>query len=471
MSKIAPISPSTKLYVESPSSSVSFLDYKTEKSKSTGLNEGIIQKIAMAAKAGEDYDVDSFEGTKNELKKLKAVIIEIKADMKAHAKNKVLAEKASEEAAQKKKDERAAEKEAKDADIKESGELMTVALESDELVSATSQLNEKAQESLTELIGEKFSVSKDGIISIAEGEKLDKADFANAFASLVGVSQTSSAIADRSAKYEAQVAALAKESLGDGWVNLFSAAPSELDRVKKGVKAFETCKTLGKKAMKVFTAIPLSTTRALLEMKITTKDEQGGDQAAADEINMGAKKKIITMAAEILEAGEPLTQTDAKNLKAKLKEEYGIKGKIRFTAFYLFLIGDVMHICGSEKLDKAMLAACTICIDSNGNRNYLTKTGVDCQPLEGPSHEVLSKVAAVRAKMDADEEAAKPKPAEKAPKKKAAPIKDELEEDEEEEEEEVVTPVKKKGAKTPIPAPVEEDEDGDEDEDEDEDED
>lgn len=472
--KIAPINPNSKLYVDGVESSVTFGEYKTTKAKETGLSEGVIMKIAMAAKAGADYDNSEFEGTKAQKKALTAAITEIKADFKAHAKNKVIVDKNAADAIIAKKAEREAEAVAKEEDKKESAALLDAGLSDKALVKATSQLTESAETSMKKVLGEKFAIGEDGSVSVAEGEKLTKADFANTFATLVSVAHTSDTIADRSAKYEAQVASLAKETLGATWVNLFSAAPADLSRIQKGVKAFETCKVIGKKAVRLFNKLPLSTTRALLELKVTTKEDQGGDQEAADKKNLEAKTEVINLAVaklkELEEDGKTLTQTDAKNLKADYKNSLGLKGKVKMGFFYIFLIGDAMHVCGSEKRDENLLAAATLCIDSNGNKNTLTKDSVVLDPLSPPSEEILAKVAKIKAAMDAVAEAVKPAPKAAAAKGKAkAPSKDELEDEEEDEEEEVKPAAKAKPAAKKVPAPVVDEEEDEEEEDEDED--
>ncbi len=476
--KIAPINPNSKLYVDGVESSVTFGLYKTTKAKETGLSEGVIMKIAMAAKSGAEYDTSEFEGSKAQKKALTAAITEIKADFKAHAKNKVIVDKNAADAIIAKKVERESEAAAKEEDKKESAALLDAGLSDKALVKATSQLTESAETSMKKVLGEKFIISEDGSVAVADGEKLTKADFANTFATLVSVAHTSDTIADRSAKYEAQVASLAKESLGATWVNLFSAAPADLSRIQKGVKAFETCQVIGKKAIRLFNKLPLSTTRALLELKVTTKEDQGGDQEAADKKNLEAKTEVINLAVaklkELEEDGKTLTQTDAKNLKADYKNSLGLKGKVKMGFFYIFLIGDAMHVCGSEKRDENLLAAATLCIDSNGNKNTLTKDSVVLDPLSPPSEEILAKVAKIKAAMDAVAEAVKPAVKAPAKGKAKAPSKDELEDEDEDEEEEVKPAAKAKPAAKKVPASVvdeEEDEEEEEEEDDSDDED
>ena len=456
--KVNPVTPATRLFVNGIENPITAGVYVTEKAKQHKLAEGIVKGILMHCKSGVDYDAPE-EADKAAKKAIKAFVTECKADMVAHVKNKALADKAEEEAVAARKQEREAAAAAKDEDIKQSTELMSANLNDKKLVTVQTQLTESADKGISAVLGKKFALGEDGIVTPAEG--VTKEDFAKAFSGLVGMQQTSGIISDRSAKTEAQIACAAKSTLGEDWVNLFSALPGDLSRIKKGITTFEIC-SKSKAGLRCFTTLPLSTTRALTEMKVTTTELEGGNKEAALEKNTNAKLEVLKLASakikELNAVGSNLTQTDAKNLVAEYKKSLNIETKERFKFFHISVADDgLLSVFGAVKLDPDLASLCAITVDYNGNLIKITKDGVKTDAISGPSDEMLAKVAAIAA----DREAANKKP-EKASKAVKAATSDD---DDEDDVKAPVAKAPKAKAKAKAPVVVEEDEDEDEDED------
>jgi len=496
--KANPISPTTKLYVngEEPMTMAEYTAANVRKFPK--LNEGQVKKISMHVKSNVDYDTDEIEDSKVK-KQADAFMAQAKVDFKAHKANKAKVETAAEAAKAEAAAAREADKKAKDDDKNESIALMDKGLDDTKLVKATTQLTESADKTIGSVLGKSFTLASSGEIQIS-GDP-DKKAFAATFSGLVGINKTSEVIADRSAKVEAQIAFAAKETLGDSWPNLFSNREKDLSRVKTNLAAFGACKVT-KAGMRVFLGLPISTTRALTQLKVTNAEEAGSvDKAIAD--NTAAKNEVLKRAAALLKereaAGGTVTQTEAKNIVSEYKKELGLGGKTRFKYFYIAIVGQSLKVFGTEALDEAALAVSAECIDYNGNRIQLVKGEAKTEPLEGPTGEVAAKIAEYMkeaqeaAEKDKDKGTGKKGKADKADKSK--PAADEQDDDDDEEE---VKPAKnskkaavveededddddderdnapakpEKNAAKKVVAEEEEDDDDDEDEDEDEDED
>ncbi len=460
--KIAPIGVKTKLYITGPTEHVTFEEYRNSKAKEHKLETTDITKVAMATKAGVDYDTSDIEDLKKR-KRIEKFMVECEADFSAHAKNKAIVEKNEAEAIQKRKDEKEAAEKAKEADQKESLDLMTTAEGSKKLVTMQSQLTAGADKGISEVLGKAFKFGADGLLEVVGTPQ--KKDFASAFSGINGLQKTSDVIKDRSAKTEAQVAFVAKETLGESWTNLFSHVPKDLSRVKNGLKIFSTCQRT-KSGKFCFAALPISTTKALTEMKVTSAEEEGSIEKA-NEKNMEAKLAVLKKAALVLkermEAGGTLTQTEAKNIVTEYKNEQGVEGKIRFKFGYGHVVDGKMEISGSKELDHALLGTAAWCVDYNMNQ-FIYKDGEAAkQPVSGPSKAVAKLAADFQEDLDAAAAKAEEEKAKKGKKNKKssapAPSKDELDEEDEDEENEP-KPTK---AKVKIDLDEDEDPDGDDD--------
>lgn len=444
-----PIAPKTKFHFKAPGDTIDFVSYTTNMAKQTKLPEGVIKGIAMAVKSKEEYDYSSIEG-KTKVTAAKEFAKTFKTQLAAHEKNKAAFESAEAAKKAEAKETREAEKAAAEAAKAKSAGLLKTSLFSKGNVALASQLTKAVDDGISKSLGSAFKVStKTGLIILAnKDQKPTPEEFAVAFASLVNNNETSDTIKDRSAKAEAQVAYLAEQTLGESWSDLYSERPKDLARVRTGIKVFKTIKAIGGDATEVFANLPLSTTRALTEMRVTDMDKEGS-QDAADKKNLAAKAEVLALAkAKMQEQGGNLTQTEAKNIVSEYKAKLGIKAKLRMKYFFLLNINGEVHSCGTTEMDDKLLAVADVCIDYNGNIITVSKNGNVVTPLVAPSEEIL---AHVRDTIGTQEEEApkkgkdKDKKADKKAPKKKAPVNDEEEDDgpepadEVEEEEEAAT--------------------------------
>lgn len=467
--KVSPVGPKVKLYTKSPNEFVTYEEYAATHSKESGLPADIVGKLIRFTKAGEDFEIPEDLPAK-QTKAAKALITVVKADMKSHVKNKKVVESNDAAALAQRQKEKAEATEAKEADIKESTELMHKSLESKPLNKAVAQLTDGATKMIASSLPEGIEIGANGLVTVTEG--LGKQQYAEAFAALVKANEAGGQITDRSAKTEAQIALAAKGALGEGWVNLLKVErQSDLDRIKKGIKTVEVC-FQSKSGKAVFLDRPLSTTRSLTEFKITTPEEAGSKEKAEAE-NLAAKLEVLKLAAAHLKAGgAELTQTVAKNMVSEYKKSKGIEAKVKFK--YTYGVADEdgnIELVGTTELSPHLLKLSVFACDTNGNRIAMTSEGVTSEPITGPDDELLEKMRELE-EADAEEKekaaAKKAKGKEKAPKgsKKSESDKKKDADDEEEDEDEP-TPAPKKAAKK-APAPVaDEDEDDDDDSDDD----
>ena len=255
--KIGPIGPKVKLYTKGVDEHITYEDYVAENAKATGLPPEMIGKITRTVKAGQDFEIPE-DLPEKKAKKAKAFIVQAKADMKAHAKNKKTVEANDVKAKEAREAEKAAEKAAAEKDLKESAEMMQTGLAKPALVKASAQLTDGSVKAIANSLPKGITISDTGEVTVQEG--LDKKSYAEAFAALVTMNQVGGAITDRSAKTEAQVAFSARAALGKSWVNLLKVTnEKDLSRINKGIKTFEVC-SLSKAGKAVFLALPLSTT-------------------------------------------------------------------------------------------------------------------------------------------------------------------------------------------------------------------
>lgn len=442
-----PVNLNTKMFHETDDAekAITLTDYIAKHTKATKLPEGIVKGVAFAAKSGEDFDDDEITD-----KKVKAAIakfsIQAKADWKAHEKNKAKSvENAAAAAAEKKKqkeEEKARNEQEKAGAIK----VFTGALEDEEIVKTTSQLTEKATEDIAELLSDKFTIEKGGIISVAEDATQD--DYAKTLAALVASNQVGGTIIDRSAKFEAQVGFLARKNLGEKWINLLGEREADRSRIVKGIKAFEVCQE-SPEGLRVFKKLPLSTVRALVEVNIS--DKQGEDKIKE---NSAAKQEILAIASEriksLAQEGKELTQTVAKNLVSEYKASKNIAAKIRYKFFYIFILNDTdLVACGTEELDVDFVRAASIVIDYNANRTRIKDGSLTKTAVPAANAEILAHVEKVK-KAYEEAEAAKAPAKKEGKSNKATPA---------------ATPAAKKDDDEEEPAPKKKpvvDDDGDE---------
>ena len=476
---IAPISPKTKLHIDAPGKTILFSEYAAAKVKQfPALDLKVVTGICMAAKAGEDFtggeDLDG-KKAKTQAKEFEKIA---KVDFKAAKKNRATFEENEE---QRKKDEKEAgeKKKAEEEKRKENdAKLVEDKLESKALAPIV-QLTEKAGDAMVKALGSKIELdAKTGLIVVAEGAK--KEDFAVAFATLVKQNEAGAILSDRSAKYEAQIATAAKKIMGDEWEDLLggSARAADLSRVKKGVKTFETVTSIGKKGLRLFKSLPLSTLRALTEMKVTDAATEGdADKAIAK--NLEAKKEVAALACELLdkkkELGGTVTQTDAKNIVTEYKAALGLKGKVKFKNFYIAKTEDGQtHFWGDAepKPNEVLVKNAIFAFDSNGNLfTWIGKEQIQSKPVNAADETILKQIREWEKEMNEEEDDKKKEEesakkgkgtkkegkGKKESKPKATSKEDELEDDEDEEEE-------KKPSKKVKKEEVKEDEDEDEDE-------
>lgn len=467
--KVSPVGPKVKLYTKSANEFITYEEYAATHSKESGLPADIVGKLIRFTKAGEDFEIPEDLPSK-QAKAAKALIITVKADMKAHVKNKKVVEANDAAALAQRQKEKVEAAEAKDADIKESTELMHKSLESKPLNKAVAQLTDGATKMIASSLPEGIEIGANGLVTVTEG--LGKQQYAEAFAALVKANEAGGQITDRSAKTEAQIALAAKGALGEGWVNLLKVErQSDLDRIKKGIKTVEVC-FQSKSGKAVFLDRPLSTTRALTEFKITTPEEAGSKEKAEAE-NLAAKLEVLKLAAAHLKAGgAELTQSVAKNMVAEYKASKGITGKIRFKYFYGISDEDGnIELVGSTELSPHLLKLAVFGLDYNGNRLAISSEGVTSQPITGPDDELLEKMreleeaeAEEKEKAAAKKAKSKEKPAKGSKKSEADKKKDADDEEEDEDEDEPAPAPKAKGKAKPAPV-VEKDDDDDSDDD------
>ena len=467
--KISPIGNKVKLYTKSANEFVTYEEYAAGHTKESGLTPEIVGKLIRTVKAGEDYEIPD-DLPKKQSAAAKALITVVKADMKAHKKNKATVEANDAAAVIQRQKEKADADAAKKADLDESTKLMHKSLESKPLNKAVTQLTDGATKMIASSLPEGIEIGANGLVVVSEG--LGKQQYAEAFAALVKANEAGGQITDRSAKTEAQIALAAKGALGEGWVNLLKVErQSDLDRIKKGIKTVEVC-FQSKAGKAVFLDRPLSTTRALTEFKVTTPEEAGSKEKAEAE-NLAAKLEVLKLAAAHLKAGgAELTQTVAKNMVSEYKKSKGIEAKVKFK--YTYGVADEdgnIELVGTTELSPHLLKLSVFACDTNSNRIAITSEGVTSEPITGPDDELLEKMRELEeAEAEEKEKAAAKKAAGKSKKESKGAKKSEADkkkdaDDEEEDEEEAPAP-KAKGKSKPALAVVK-DEDEDEDEDED----
>ena len=125
--KIAPVSPKTKLYTKSADEHITYEEYVTENSKAHNLPAEMVSKIGRTVKSGEDFEIPDDTPSK-QAKAAKAFIIQCKADMKAHTKNKKTVEANDAQAKLAREKEKADAKEATEKELKESSAMMEKSL-------------------------------------------------------------------------------------------------------------------------------------------------------------------------------------------------------------------------------------------------------------------------------------------------------------------------------------------------------
>lgn len=484
--KIAPIPPAMKLRFNKDNfkETITFAEVIANVVKKyPTLEEPIIKNVYMHARAGRDY-VNKDLTTKQKVG-VDAVMTQAKREFARHERNKITWD-ASE--VQRLADEKAAKLKAEEdhkQQLLKNKEDMDLVLESNEAIVQQNSFIQKAVSTL-DVLSDKIHFDEKGDLVVAEDAKMG--DFQVAFAHLISTSNAGAELNDRSAKAQAAVGYAAKQKLGDTYQELFAGRPEVLVQVKRGIRLFETVKTLGRVAEAVFKAIPISTSNALLEMKVTTAAEEGSKEKA-DAKNLAAKKEVMKLAAAHLNETGKMTQKEALNIVSNYKKGIGIESKERFKFFHLIADANKdLHLFGmlGPKPDELAVKHSMLTIDYNGNRVTWVKPGeVDSEPISGPTDEILK---LIKLKHDLDStpaEQGEPEVTQEAPKKegKAAKkkkavevpvVKEEEEEEEEEEQQEPQTgddeedeaPVKKKAAVIPVDDEEEEEEENDGDEDE-----
>ncbi len=446
-----PISPATRLFIKSSAEAdiIKASDYWTSMAKKHKLDEGIVKTFMMTLKSGEEATTDDLD-TPAAKKSGKELIKCLKADLKSHEANKAEFEKNEEAAKVAAKAAKQAIKDAADQDKKESGAAFALVLEDDALVSVKSQLTEQAISTITSHISEKFALDENGIIKIDPNNIPTKQEFTEALGAVTTMVGAGQEMSDSASRFEAQVGFHAKKHIGESWVNLFSATPEIFSRVQKGVKIYETVDSFkNKAARKLFGQLPFTTTRALLEFKITTAEIEGSKEKA-DEINVAAKKEVFLAAAKLVEEGGEdftLTQKAAKQLVTDYKKGHGIEPAAKVHFIHFTYIEKTLKVFGATdpKPNKDYIRLSMLSFDLDGNRLVLAADGknIEKKPLDGPEADVaaymhanasppeLTKDQKAAAALREKEAAAAAKAAAKASKgkKPAAGAADEQEED------------------------------------------
>lgn len=377
-----PISPKTRLFIASSKEEdiITVQDYITQQAKASKLDEGIVKTFLHHIKAGEEVDTQDLD-TPAAKKAGKALITKIKADYKLHEVNKAEWEKSEAALKEKKKNEREALKDALLNERKESGAMFSLELTDESLVIAKAQLTENALATIKSGISDKFLFDENGIISIDSENKPDKKEFAEALATVTVMVQSGQTVSDSASKTEAMIGWNAKQTLGDSWVNLFYGNEDNLSRVQKGVKVFETIAAFkSKKAKALFGKLPFNTSRALLEMKVTTAEIEGSPEKAIEK-NLAAKKEVWFQAADVQIAEEEksenyiLTQREAKKMVSDYKTGLGIKPPEKMKFIHLVHLDKKLNVFGATELKSDNVRLSMLTFDYDGNRLAMSEDG------------------------------------------------------------------------------------------------
>ena len=435
------INTAMRLYLSGPvfDSAIKLSDYTVGIGSKYKVESGAVKTVFGFIKNGaQEFNEDAFgDLPKGMAPKLEKVFNVVKKDFDIHVKNKAQWEKDSEAAKVKAKEEKEAEKEKKD----KRRQLAVVAM--DASITKTAKVLANVRESVDKTIKafipkDKFKEDKNGLLVPIKGTTLTEDDFRNAFAGFVNLNLMQDEYRDAAAEREAQLALHYKKGFPETWEEPFINRPKDLDRIKKGVKLYET---LNKLDVAPFNTV--SNMRKATEVLVFKGDE---------EKNLEAKRTVV---GEVLAFQE---NNDRRATQGEISEIVtSVKNRLKGTAEYvkpkaIFMIlmedGSVDIVSGPVN-DPALLASMSYGINMASGKVMKVvhdkKTGkekvieIEIKPPTKSQSEYIKALIDAKedeADEDEDEEDEDEVPVKKATKKVAPPPADEDEDEEEEEEEE-----------------------------------
>jgi len=382
--------------------------------------------INLAFRDGFELPEDMPAKSKDGLKKLSKVVKDaLEASEKERAADKASAEKAKAEAAA------LAEKQKK---------TMTLAISKAEekLAPAADKSYKATVNELGKFIGAAFTV-KDGNL-VPTKENITETEFAQCFAGLESLMNTSQKISAGIAKLEAQAALLAKKTIGDGWINYFSEKQDRIGMIKQNMKALEKAETIGIELTTEAGEIPIGVARALIETRIST------GAANSDEINNAFRKEVLEEFIEKSnEKGRVLTANEARQLVAEKKNALKEgSSKVQYNVLYVFVVvkkgSEDVKVIALPSKDKTInaktLSLCQFCIDRSFNTYCIVNGNIVKTAIALPVGKEMELLAKGGVEVET-EKAAPPAAPAKDDKKKPAKNEPKKEEEKEKEEDEL----------------------------------
>ncbi len=257
-----------------------FGDYAIKQAAANKLDVGIVKKLFIQAKGGaESIDREALgDVPKDMVKKIANTFAACKADLAKHTSNKEKFEAAEQAAKDAAKTEKDNAKIALDNKKKESIALMDTSIKG--TAKTLVAIKESVDKTIDKFISPKIIVSKKtGLLVIKKGETLSEKDLTDSFAGFANLNAMQGEFAEKAAEREAQLAMNAQKAFPDTWELWFEDRPSDLARIKKGVKIY----TLLEQAERA----PFNTManmRKATEFKIENKN---------DALNLKAKTEVI----------------------------------------------------------------------------------------------------------------------------------------------------------------------------------
>jgi len=237
-------------------------------------------------------------------------------------------------------------------------------------------------QNVSKIVGEYFDFDADhGTFTMKDGIELTDEVVAETLGKLSMMSGAAEDISSQAALREAQFVRSIRDERPD-WNIFFDEREKDFKRIKQYVRGLDTLTELGSE--KLLEKIPFSTLRPALECRFD-KD---------DEINTKKKKEAVkAIYSASQKEKRPIPQLQARNIIAGIK---GGTAKRQLKYVYLITLPTgVLKVCGSEKENERLQAACIVSLD-RGTGKYTMKDDEDVwqsENVELPDDETLEYVA------------------------------------------------------------------------------
>lgn len=311
-------------------------------------------------------DVDKATSTR-----LEKAFAALQKDFKAH-KDAITAEKSAKEDELKAKE-----------DAKESASTAMAAVASGGGSKLVKSFTATVDQNVSKIVGEYFTFDADhGTFTKKDGVNLqDDEVVAETLGKLSMMSGAAEDISSQAALREAQFVLSIRGERPD-WNIFFDGRDKDLKRIKQYVRGLDTLRELGSE--KLLEKIPFSTLRPALECRFDKDDESNAKKK---------KEAVNAIYSASRKEKRPIPQLQARNIIAGIK---GGEAKKQLKYVYLITLPTgVLKVCGSEKENERLQAACIVSLD-RGTGKYTMKDDEDVwqsENVELPDDEVQEYVA------------------------------------------------------------------------------